>query len=476
MKILLVIPDNPLSARFQLRTAGITPPLGIAYLASYLLKAHFDVSILDNSIEHLREEDFIKKLITYKPDIVGISALTYAVPNALKLTCIIKKSNPGIKVILGGPHATALSRDMLQHESVDIVVKGEGEETLVEVCRRLSEKEDLKGLKGILYKTANGFIENGDRDMIADLDGIPFPAYQLLAMDKYFLPASRRNSNRKIGSIITKRGCPYTCNFCSKGVFGQQVRFRTPANVVEEMELLAKKYGIGEIVIWDDNFNLDQKRAIEICELMKRKKLDMVWSCNNRANLFSDEFCRAIYEAGCRQVNFGIESGVQELRDNIRKDITDKDIEKAIRLCRKYRLLVSCSFIFGLPGETWETAMETLKFAKQLNPDYVMFCGLVPMPGSELFELAIKNSLIDKEKTDWEKYVTLLSAAPPVVSLCDLSKNDLIKLQKKVFREFYFRPRYIWETLVRTKTREHIRQVFRGLNAILSYQCAKIED
>ncbi|MBU1998866.1 MAG: radical SAM protein [Candidatus Omnitrophota bacterium] len=471
-KILLIAPNNPQTTRFQMLTAGITMPLGLGYLASYLKAAGFDVSILDNSVENLSVKEVIARLSEYNPDIVGLSALTYAVPNALRLAKVVKEFNPSITVIMGGGHATALAEDLLRDKSVDVVVRGEGENTLLELVICLSNGNDLSGVNGIVYRKSNENIVNPCRELIQDLDSIPFPAYELLPVKKYFLPSSRCRTNRTLGSIVTSRGCVFRCSFCSRGVFGDEVRFRSPENVIEEIQLLVNRYKIGELIFWDDNFALDRERALKICKLMLEKKLNIVWSCNNRISLFSEEICRAFSEAGCRTINFGVESGSQAIRKQINKDFSSQDIFHAVRLCRKYKLAVSCSFIFGLPGEGMKEALETLKLAIELNPDYAIFCILVPMPGSELFDQAVREGLIDEEKQDWERYVTLLSAAPPVISLGGLSRDDLMVLQKMVFRKFYFRGRYIHDLLLRMHSFNDVKVAFRGIHAILRHQIA----
>jgi radical SAM superfamily enzyme YgiQ (UPF0313 family) len=474
LKVLLVNPNNSPSMRILLLTSGITPPLGLGYLASYLRQAGIKVSIIDNTIELLSSSEFVQRFEEIDPDVVGFTALTSVVNNALALAKIIKANKPTVKIIFGGSHASALPRDLLKDEAVDIVIRGEGEETLLEVVRAISQNDIFSGINGIVYKYKGEIIENSPRVIIKNIDDIPFPAFDLLPMSKYSLPSSRRLTSSRVASVITTRGCPYHCSFCSKIIFKDSVRMRSPQNVISEMELLVKKFEVGELVIWDDNFNLDPKRAIEICELMVKKSFGLTWTCSNRANLFSEELCCALYDAGCRLVNFGVESGNQNVRDSIKKQINEQDIYKAIRLCRKHKLMVTCSFILGLPGETYESACETLQFAKELEPDYGIFCMFVPMPGSELFELLEKDGIIKIDQTDWGGYVPMLSASPPVVELGSMTKKELVDFQKKVFREFYLRPSYIFGTLLRIRGIEGLKSACRGLNAIVSHQFAKI--
>lgn len=450
MRILLIVPHSVSITRFQLFLSGVTPPLGVAYLASYLRKAGFEVFILDACVEWLNARKFFDYVKKIKPNIVGFSVITSAVSKTLDLARMVKEINCNIKVVIGGPHASVLSEDLLSHRAVDIIIKGEGEETFLELAVCLADKNNkLSSIKGIKYKSDNAIINNINRNLIDDLDTIPFPAYDLLPLKKYYLSFSRRYTNRRIGGIITSRGCSYSCSFCSKAVFGNSVRYRSPENVVSELESLNKKYDIGEITIWDDNFNSNQERAMKICDLIRKRDLDIIWSCNNRPDFFSAEFCESVYTAGCRHINFGIESAILETRTRIKKILVREDIERAIKLCKQYKLLVSGSFIIGLPGENREAVLETLRFAKSINLDYAMFYLFIPMPGSELFNAAVEEGAIDKKNEDWNRYVPLFPASLPVVSMCGLSGAELIAFQRKAFREFYMRPRYIYNALCR---------------------------
>jgi radical SAM superfamily enzyme YgiQ (UPF0313 family) len=363
---------------------------------------------------------------------------------------------------------SALPQEVLKNKAVDFVVKGEGELTTLELLRALKEKKDVSKIEGLVLRIGDNIIESPDKPLISDLDKMPFPAYHLLPMDKYTLPASRRMTKKKCASIITSRGCPYSCLFCShNNIFKRQLRFRSPENIIAEIRQLVDDYGIGELLIWDDSFLLDKKRASEICRLMIENRFGLTWSCSSRVDHISDELVKTLYQAGCRLMLFGAESGSQQILDSIGKKTTLAQIENAVSICKKNKMLSFCSFILGTPEETEETARQTIEFSKKLNPDFAIFCIFAPLPGSIFFERLVKEKKLDVDKIDWDRYINLLSNAPPIICASSLEAKRLIQLQKKGFREFYFRPEYILKRLKKINTLEQFYQGWRGLRSLL---------
>lgn len=276
IEVLLVIPHQPHTAEILSGPSGITQPLGIGYIASYLEKNGISVKVLDNSVENLGKAEFQDFLRQTRPLCVGFSVCTSSYNNALYLARLVKDVESGIYVVMGGAQPSALACEVLKNNSVDIVVKGEGEETFLELTRRIKQKESLEGVAGLIFKQGQDgrIVENPDRPLITDIDALDFPAYHLMPMEKYSLPASRRLTNKKSAAIVTSRGCPYACLFCShNSIFKGKVRLRSAENVVAEIRHLVEHYDIGELLIWDDSFLLNKNRAVEICRLIRAHKL-----------------------------------------------------------------------------------------------------------------------------------------------------------------------------------------------------------
>jgi anaerobic magnesium-protoporphyrin IX monomethyl ester cyclase len=425
-----------------------TVPLGLAYLASYVEEHGFRAKILDNNIEHLSRKRFSDYLKRVKPKAVGFSASTSIFAQVLDFASAVKEFDKGIIVIAGGPHPSALPKESLQNQAIDIVVKGEGEETLLELLFCLLRgKGSLSAINGIFYRENGGIKSNAKRDYIQHIDKLPLPAYHLLPMQKYRHSPFRRVTMKKSASIITSRGCVYNCSFCCNSVFGASVRYRSPDNVLKEVKYLIDEYAVKEIIFRDDAFTLDIERAREIARGIRNLKRDIKWSCYSRVNHASDGLYREFYDSGCREICFGVESGNQDVLDMAKKQINTDEIEKAIRLCRKYRISSLCSMIIGLPGDSLERVERSINFFKKANPDYMVFCVLVPMPGSELFNIATKEGLLNAEKIHYTDYVKVFSSSMPPISMCQIPRDQLAGLQKEAFRSFYLRPGYLMKKL-----------------------------
>ncbi len=473
MKILLCIPNNPRNMRIKSMSFGISPPLGAGYLASCIQNKGHTVKILDNSINNLDEQQFELYLRDFKPDIVGFTTYTFSINVCFKMAAQIKTINPDIKIVFGGPHATYLSKEVMRDENVDFIVKGEAEESIVKLLDAFSNKEGYADIKGIVYKDDFGqIIDNGNYPLIKNLDDIPLPAYNLLEMHKYYPSVNRKFSNGNFASIITSRGCPYKCTFCSHEMFGSKVRLRSPKNVVREIGILNKEYNVKEFIFLDDTFTTVQSRVFEICDLIVEKNLGIVWSCNTRADHASKELYLALNKAGCKALHIGVESGSQEALDLMKKNITLDQIQNAISLGKKYVGCVTCGFILGMPGDTIENANHTINYAISLNPDYATFTIATPIPGSELFKNAVKKGLIDTQNAEWDKFFVLFSPDFPVIEMSDIKRKDLIRLTKKAFIKFYFRPSYVFKKILSFR---QLQLYARGLQTVLRYLFYKFD-
>ena len=356
--------------------AGVTQPLGAAYLASYLRQGGFTVSIIDNCVERLPAEKLAGRAAEINPLLIGLTSTTTNFNNMLRLAAALKSRLPAVPLIAGGQHASALPVTTLRGGPFDAVVIGEGEETLLELALKFADGGSPEGVKGACYRHDGKIRFNPPRPLIADIDRLPPPAYDLLPMAAYHPSLSRRFTTGPSGSLLTARGCAYDCSFCSKSVFSKTIRLRSPESVVEEARLLKEKYGVTELIVWDDAFTTDPRRALEIARGFK-KVTGLPWSCYTRTDHASDALYSEFAAAGCRETLFGAESGCDAVLAGVSKRITSRDTENAVALARKHGISSFCSVILGLPGDTRATIKETVDFFVRINPDYAAFCILI---------------------------------------------------------------------------------------------------
>lgn len=450
MKILLIQPT-------QKHVYGVCmnppyAPLGLLYVGACLKKASHEVDFIDIDIDGLDEEKVVKYINKTKFDIVGFGSLTPTINNVLKISKYIKKKMD-IPIIVGGIHATIAGEELIKEKDIDFVVKGEGEETIIELLEALEGKRRLLDIKGVYYKDEDSVVFTGDRPLIENLDSIPFPARHLLKRPSPYLPPDALKT--PVTSIMTSRGCPGGCTYCcTKQIFGRRMRFRSIKNVVDEIEEAIKNYGFKEIHIMDDCFTVNKERVFEFRDAIKKRgiKTTFVFSNGMRADQVDEDILKVLKELGVLSVGFGVESGNQTILNNIKKGIKLDTIRKAFKLSKKYGFETWGFFMLGLPGETKETIRDTIDFAKELNPDFAKFLILKPYPGSEVFDqLYHERRILD---FNYENYGTY---APPVHDLPGLPKEEILRLQKKALKEFYLRPSTIFKTILRMRSLTQIK-------------------
>lgn len=396
-----------------------------------------DAPALDLSVHQI--EDILNK---DQPEIIGITASTPMIYDAYEVARAAKEVCPNSAVVLGGPHPTFLPIETLQEcPSADIVCIGEGEETIVELAEAIRRKIDLSKVRGIAFRTEDGrIVKTESRPLIKDLDSLPFPAWHLLPMDKYTVLGKKAI----VCHIISSRGCPFRCIFCSSSkVFGKKYRARSAKNVVDEIEFLVSEYNPESIEFSDDEFTLDQKRTEEICDELKKRGIDIPWACGSRVDTVSKSLLMKMREAGCSFIYYGIESASQRILNFIKKGITIEQIKKAVEATKEAGIKIMGSFMIGFPDETREEIKSTLSFPKKLKVDYVQFTIATPYPGTELYEMAKRENLLLTE--DWSQYTTL----KPVMALKDISAKELQRLIKRAYISFYLSPKILMENFGR---------------------------
>ena len=362
------------------------PSLSLSYLGAVLQREGVEVEVLDLLTARYSANKIKRKLEEYRPHVVGTSCATMSYPTASRVLKACKRFDPSVVTVIGGPHVSFTAKETLEHAPwIDIVVCGEGEETLAALIRALEGGASLRGVPGIAFREDGAIVLTGTRPPIEDLDALPMPARHLLPLSKY----------RALGapaSVITSRGCPFGCTFCSAPkMFGREVRFRNPKLVVHEVEYIHKELGFEEIHFVDDTFTLNPRPAQAICHEIIARGLHIKWHAYSRVDTINQDLLKIMKQAGCYYICFGIESGSQQVLDTIKKGINLEQAKQAVRLAAEAGMGMLLSFIFGLPGETPETARETVALAKELRDKYGANYGfhlLAPLPGTEMREKA----------------------------------------------------------------------------------------
>jgi len=420
------------------------------------------VGIVDANVLNLKPED-IASYVT-NADVVGLTAMTPTINAAINIACQLKQANPKLIIILGGAHATLLPEETLNAApQIDVIVRGEGEQTIIELLQALECKQLLDDIVGISYRRNGEIISTAARSANADLNSLPFLAYHLLPRHRY-KPYPPYGRALPFVTFITSRGCPYRCTFCSKPAFGNKFRGQTPERVVEEVAYYRERFGVKEIAFYDDIFTLNKKRAHAIADEMIKRGLKICWTCEARVNLVDKELLHHMKQAGCYAIAYGIESASQEILDTLKKDITLDQVEEAVHITRAVGLQTIGYFMIGSPGETPETIVKTIEFAKKLKLGSAQFAITIPYPGSELYSLYLKGN---SDNVPWQNFVYDRSGYEgriiPVLVSNDLSKADLEHWVRQAYKEFYLRPSYIWQRVRQITSLGDLKVNIKGL-------------
>ncbi|OHA49406.1 MAG: hypothetical protein A2W59_02545 [Candidatus Terrybacteria bacterium RIFCSPHIGHO2_02_41_19] len=471
MKIVLVQPPLTLEERYGIKhqSGGETIPLGLLYLASSIRANGYQTMIIDAEILGLNIKTAAEKILSENPGIVGFTAVTISIDNAAAVAEEIKKSRPEIVTVVGGHHLTTIPEETLNRfHQFDIGVIGEGEKTLSDLALVIKEygfnKDKLRNVNGLIFKDEKDekFIITPPRGRIRDLDTLPKPAFDLLPNLTDYSPPVHTVKKFPACNLVTSRGCPGQCVFCTRSVYGNSLSAHSAEYMMDLVMELYQKYGIREIQFRDDNFTVFKPRLFKFCELMKEKKLNLVWTALARVDMVDPDMLKAMKEAGCWQVWYGIESGNEEILKIIKKNTTKEQIKNAVNWTKRAGMGVGAFFIMGHPGETKETLEETIDFALSLKIDEFHCTLMTPMPGSEIYRDWRKYGTFDN---DWKK----LSNWKPVFVPFGLTKEELEKYNQKFFRKFYFRPRIVFGYIKKIRSPKHLVVYFSGFLALLEW-------
>ncbi len=461
MKVALVLPPHTFEDRYNksiAKAAGVLPPLGLLYIASVVREGGHEVAVFDGSVKSFYEIN--EKLNDFKPEIIGINVMTFLWDKVKNWLPELEQRFPGVFIIIGGPHPSVIKEKcFVESEHIDGIITGEAEYLMLELANNLQNKKPLNEIQGLIYKERDKVKFNAINERITDLDKIPFPARDLIDLNDY-IPAPEQYKKLPVTNIITTRGCPYLCTFCATSRTAP--KYRSPENVVAEMRLLVDKYSIKDIAIWDDTFTLNKKRVLEICKLIKESNLDVIWSAHSRINLVDKELVEAMSKAGCWKIFFGVESMLQKNLDTVKKGIKVEEIFNAINWCREFGIESECSFMFGIPGETFQDALETIKLIKKLDPDYAKFFPITPMPGTEFYEESIKYGIINQNAESSTTGNSIIYVPN------SMTKDEMEKIIPTAYKEFYLRPKYIFKYLGKIRNFNDVKRAWKGASAVLS--------
>lgn len=463
MKVLLI---NPPWKHF-----AIYPPIGLSYVAGYLNLKNIEYDLLECEANKITNEELKRIVEKGNYDIAGLTATTSSFEAAKLCAQTIRKTGKNIKIVLGGVHASSLPKETIACDEFDVIVKGEGEITFYELIGRMRFSEDLAGLLGVCYKKENGeVVENGNRPLVQDIDTLPFPARNKLPNHKYLgAPSFPKVGN--IATIVTTRGCPFPCTFCSAhAVWDKKIRMRSKQNVIDEIREVWEKYGVRVVMFKDDTFTLKKLRVYEICADIRKYFPDLLWNCSSRVDTVDYDLLKAMKESGCRLIEFGVESGSERILNTIKKEINLELAEKAIQNCKKLGIQTNVYFMIGNPGETMEDIEKTIEFAKRTDPDSAQFAITTPFPGSQLYE-QFKDEIGKVE--DWNAFIHSNLSRPsdikPVFQMSNLDQNQLGLIVAKMSRYFLFKPKRLFQIFLRIRSfGELVRKAKAGIDLLKS--------
>ena len=430
------------------------PPLGVLSIAAHVESQGFSVQVYDAHSEEMDETELRARLRTHRPRLVGLSVLTSQCPAAHKIARICKEELPECTVVAGGVHAEAMPERMLRNSAIDGVVRGDGEDAMVELLQGRAFQE----VAGMTWREGARVKHGLMRPVEMDLDRYPMPAYHLVDFEDYYPGATTYRRLPAINLLMT-RGCPGRCTFCNSAQ--TTLRARTAASMVEQVVHLYEHHGIRQFQFYDDTFTVLKKNCLEFCRLLSAEKLDIAWIAFVRGDCFNETLAQAMAEAGCHQVLIGVETGSPEIGVRIGKTIQVDRYKKAVEIAHRFGLEVRASFVIGSPGDTWDTMQASLDLAIELDVDFFQLFINTPYPGTAFFREALEEGWLVHQ--DWVRY----GQAEVIVEQPQLGAEEIYRFERYANRRFYLRPRAIFRLLKRIFHWQHLRDYFLAVAFVI---------
>lgn len=453
MKVLLINPpkeneligNNPPIIEEE---RGCNPPLGLLYIAGYLEKfSNYPLTVIDSQVERLDYVSLTERIKAIRPDVVGLTTMTFTLIDVLKTISLVKGIDKSIRIVLGGPHVHLFPEETIMLKNVDYIVLGEGERTFKYLLDTMDDKSALKNIPGLVFKDNGKIINTGIPPAIQDPDEIPFPARHLVPYKKY---TSLLSKDDIVTTIFTSRGCPFKCSFCDRPHLGKKFRARSAANVVDELEECTKM-GIYEFLFYDDTFTVNKKRVLDICNEIVRRGLNIRWDIRTRVDTVDEEILKHLKKAGCQGIHYGIEAGTEKILKILNKGISLEQATQVFDSTRKYKIPILAYFMIGNPSETRDDIYATFKVMKILNPDYVHITIFTPFPGTKIYFDGLRTGVIKEDY--WKRFSE--NPAPDFVPPHwpeIFTRDELNNLLTEGYRSFYLRPFYIIKRLLKVKS------------------------
>ncbi|MHC4739103.1 MAG: B12-binding domain-containing radical SAM protein [Planctomycetota bacterium] len=431
------------------------PPLGLLYIASVLRDAGHEIGFFDEGAKSKTGLSLLDYTAKFKPDACGIAAYTTNISETFKKISLIKKQIHECIMIIGGPHATVLpERTLDECEDIDYLVCGEGENTTKELLDTLQNNGDVLSVDGLYLRANDKIQKTPPRELIKDLDSIPFPMYELIDNFQYVFDSLK--VGEKLATLMTSRGCPYDCTFCAaKAVWRGSFRRRSPENVVQEIKLLVDRYGYNELYFMDDLFAVNKRWLDNFYILKQENSINVPWKCLGRVDLLAYEDYEEMADSGCYLIQFGVESGDNEILEDINKKITTLQITEAFSQARLAGLNTYAFFIIGHRLDTYETILKTIYFAKKLCPDFLSFFCLVPFPGTKLYDLIPGESKYDWSRlmySDWGRNL-------PPIQISSVDSKDLLAFEQQAYAKVYLSMSYVLKNIIFSKSHKRLLRI-----------------
>ncbi len=446
--IVFVNPPITMEKRYGKFSVGgsYLPPLGLCSLASVTRENGFHAKIVDSVALKLDYKNTVLKVLHNSPKYIGITASTITIFIAAKLAEMIKNEDGAVIIIIGGPHITAAPQEtMMLFSQFDVGVIGEGEVTIVNLLKIYDHGGNLENVNGIIFRKNNELKITNPRTLIKNLDSLPMPAFDLLPyLPKYYRPSAQSVKRLPSTSLITARGCPGKCIFCDRKVFGNHCRYYSSDYIIKMIKYLYFNYGIRDIQIDDDTFVTNKHRLLKVCYTLIEEDLDLSWNCLARVDCVNLKLLKLMKKAGCWQIQYGIESGSQEILNFLKKGINLQQVSKVIRWTKEVGILSKGFFMIGNPLETEKSIIKTIEFAKRIDLDDFQMTFFTPFPGCEFHKISSQYGTFDDS---WEK----MNEYNIVFTPNGLTRELLEKYHKKAFKDFYLRPKVVLSYLKRMR-------------------------